>query len=100
MAQLRQEVDPAEVGLDGKALDRLDQHFAHYVDEGRLPGYLVSVARGGRVAHLTTYGHRDVAAGLPVETDTLWRIYSMTKPVTAVAVLQLVEDGRLSLDDP
>ncbi|WP_030615179.1 serine hydrolase domain-containing protein [Streptomyces fulvoviolaceus] len=100
MAQLRQEVDPGEVGLDVKALDRLDQHFAHYVDEGRLPGYLVSVSRGGRVAHLTTHGHRDLAAGLPVEADTLYRIYSMTKPVTAVAALLLVEEGRLSLDDP
>ncbi|MFJ9814850.1 serine hydrolase domain-containing protein [Streptomyces sp. NPDC101151] len=100
MAQLRQEVDPGEAGLDAGALHRLDRHFARYVDEGRLPGCLVSVARGGRVAHLTTHGHRDLAAGLPVETDTLWRIYSMTKPVTAVAVLQLVEEGRLSLDDP
>ncbi|MFE0515347.1 serine hydrolase domain-containing protein [Streptomyces sp. NPDC058964] len=100
MAQLRQEVDPGEVGLDAKALDRLDQYFARHVDEGRLPGYLVALARGGRVAHLTTYGHRDIAAGLPVEPDTLWRIYSMTKPVTAVAVLLLVEEGRLSLDDP
>ncbi|MFF5140538.1 serine hydrolase domain-containing protein [Streptomyces sp. NPDC013157] len=100
MAQLRQEVDPGEVGLDVKALDRLDQHFAHYVDEGRLPGYLVAVARGGRVAHLTAQGHRDRAAGLPVEADTIWRVYSMTKPVTAVAVLLLMEDGLLSLDDP
>ncbi|MGW4733880.1 serine hydrolase domain-containing protein [Streptomyces shenzhenensis] len=100
MAQLRQEVDPDEAGLDPKALDRLDQYFAHYVDEGRLPGYLVSVARGGRVAHLTAHGHRDRAAGLPVEPDTLWRIYSMTKPVTAVAALLLMEEGRLSLDDP
>ncbi|MGV9559369.1 serine hydrolase domain-containing protein [Streptomyces sp. NPDC003401] len=100
MAQLRQQVDPHEVGLDGKALDRLDQHLAHYVDEGRLPGFLVSVARGGRVAHLTAHGRRDIAAGLPVESDTLWRIYSMTKPVTSVAALMLVEEGRLSLDDP
>ncbi|MEU0076058.1 serine hydrolase domain-containing protein [Streptomyces sp. NPDC006332] len=100
MAQLRQEVDPREVGLDAKALDRLDQHVAHHVDEGRLPGFLVAVARGGRVAHLTTHGHRDIAAGLPVEPDTLWRIYSMTKPVTSVAALLLVEEGRLSLDDP
>ncbi|MGW1957255.1 serine hydrolase domain-containing protein [Streptomyces sp. NPDC001920] len=100
MALLRQEVEPGEAGLDAKALDRLDQHFAHHVDEGRLPGYLVALARGGRVAHLATYGHRDLAAGLPVEADTLWRIYSMTKPVTAVAALLLVEEGRLSLDDP
>ncbi|MFI5684206.1 serine hydrolase domain-containing protein [Streptomyces sp. NPDC051636] len=99
MAQLRQEVDPAEAGLDAKALDRLDQYVAHYVDEGRLPGFLVAVSRGGRVAHLTVHGHRDRAVGLPVEPDTLWRIYSMTKPVTAVAVLLLAEEGRLSLDD-
>lgn len=100
MAQLRQEADPGEAGLDAGALRRLDRHFARAVDEGRLPGFLVSVARGGRVAHLTAHGSRDVAAGLPVEPDTLWRIYSMTKPVTAVAALMLVEEGRLSLDDP
>ncbi|MGV9452092.1 serine hydrolase domain-containing protein [Streptomyces sp. NPDC003635] len=100
MAQLRQEVEPVEVGLDPKALDRLDQHFAHYVDEGRLPGFLVAVSRGGRVAHLTTHGLRDVAAGLPVTADTLWRIYSMTKPVTSVGALLLVEEGQLDLDDP
>ncbi|MFF1438821.1 serine hydrolase domain-containing protein [Streptomyces sp. NPDC058295] len=100
MALLRQEVDPSEVGLDAKALDRLDQHIAHFVDEGRLPGFLVSVSRGGRVAHLTAHGHRDIAAGLPVEADTLYRIYSMTKPVTSVAALILVEEGRLRLDDP
>ena len=100
MAQLRQDIDPDEAGLDAKALDRLDQYLAHFVDEGRLPGFLVSVARGGRIAHLTTHGRRDVAAWLPVETDTVWRIYSMTKPVTAVAALMLVEEGGLSLDDP
>ncbi|MFJ8110522.1 serine hydrolase domain-containing protein [Streptomyces sp. NPDC096132] len=100
MALLRQEVDPSEVGLDAKALDRLDQHVAHYVDEGRLPGFLVAVSRGGRVAHLTAHGRRDIAAGLPVEADTLYRIYSMTKPVTSVAALILMEEGRLRLDDP
>ncbi|WAZ25247.1 beta-lactamase family protein [Streptomyces cinnabarinus] len=100
MALLRQQVEPGEVGLDPKALDRLDQYFAHYVDEGRLPGFLVAVSRGGRVAHLTTHGLRDVAAARPVAADTLWRIYSMTKPVTSVAALLLVEEGRLGLDDP
>ncbi|WP_121750140.1 serine hydrolase domain-containing protein [Streptomyces sp. E2N166] len=99
-APLRQEVDPGAAGLDPKALDRLDLHFARQVDEGRLPGFLVAVARGGRIAHLTVHGRRDVAAGLPVAADTLWRIYSMTKPVTSVAALMLVEEGRLSLDDP
>ncbi|WP_053139787.1 serine hydrolase domain-containing protein [Streptomyces ambofaciens] len=100
MAPLRQEVDAGAAGLDPGALDRLDEHFAREVDEGRLPGFLVALARGGRVAHLTVHGRRDVAAGLPVTADTLWRIYSMTKPVTSVAALMLVEEGRLSLDDP
>lgn len=100
MAPLRQEIEPDEAGLDPKALARLDQHLAHLVDEGRLPGHLVAVARQGRVAHLTTYGRRDREAGLPVESDTLWRIYSMTKPVTSVAALMLVEEGRLALSDP
>ncbi|MGW1066551.1 serine hydrolase domain-containing protein [Streptomyces aureus] len=99
MGPLRQEVEPGSVGLDAGALDRLDRHFAALVDDGRLPGFLVAVARHGRVAHLTTYGTRDRAAGLPVERDTLWRIYSMTKPVTSVAALMLMEEGRLGLDD-
>ncbi|MET7271855.1 serine hydrolase domain-containing protein [Streptomyces flaveolus] len=100
MGPLRQETDPGAAGLDPGALDRLDRHFARLVDEGRLPGFLVALARGGRVAHLTVHGRRDVAAGLPVTAGTLWRIYSMTKPVTSVAVLMLMEEGRLSLDDP
>ncbi|MEU1203038.1 serine hydrolase domain-containing protein [Streptomyces sp. NPDC005813] len=100
MGHLRQEVEPGEAGLDGKALDRLDGHFAGLVDEGRLPGCLVALSRHGRVAHLTTYGLRDREAGLPVEDDTLWRIYSMTKPVTTVAALMLLDEGRLRLDDP
>ncbi|KPI14637.1 beta-lactamase [Actinobacteria bacterium OK074] len=100
MGHLRQEVEPSDVGLDDKAFARLDQYFAHEVDDGHLPGYLVAVSRHGKVAHLTTYGHRDRAAGLPVETDTLWRMYSMTKPVTSVAALTLLEEGVLGLDTP
>ncbi|MEU9288711.1 serine hydrolase domain-containing protein [Streptomyces sp. NPDC048275] len=100
MGHLRQEVEPSEAGLDAKALARLDQHFAHLVDDQRLPGYLVALSRHGRVAHLTAYGWRDREARLPVETDTLWRIYSMTKPVTSVAALMLLEEGHFRLDDP
>ncbi|MFF9220747.1 serine hydrolase domain-containing protein [Streptomyces viridosporus] len=100
MVALEQQVEPDEAGLDPGALERLDRHCARWVDEGRLPGFLLAVARGGRVAHLTTYGARDVAAGLPVRSDTLWRIYSMTKPVASVGALTLAEEGRLSLDDP
>ncbi|MFE1797549.1 serine hydrolase domain-containing protein [Streptomyces sp. NPDC059517] len=100
MDQLQQEVDPSEVGLDPAALDRLDRFFARRVNDGLLPGYLVSVSRHGRVAHLTSYGLRDREAGLPVTADTVWRLYSMTKPVASVAALMLHEEGLLGLDDP
>jgi CubicO group peptidase (beta-lactamase class C family) len=94
------EIDPADVGLDPGRLQRLDHHFGRYVDDGRLPGWLVAVARRGRLAHLSVYGQRDVEAGTPVETDTIWRIYSMTKPITAVAALALWEQGGFELNDP
>jgi CubicO group peptidase (beta-lactamase class C family) len=100
MTELKAEADPAEVGLDPERLDRIDQHFRRYVDDGRLPGWLITVSRNGRLAHVSAYGSRDVAAGLPVETDTLWRIYSMTKPITSVAAMMLYEEGAFELTDP
>ena len=100
MTELKAEADPAEVGLDPAGLDRLDRHFRRYVDDGRLPGWLLTVSRQGRLAHVSGYGLRDVEAGLPVETDTLWRIYSMTKPITSVAAMMLYEEGAFELADP
>jgi CubicO group peptidase (beta-lactamase class C family) len=100
MAEFTVEVEPEDVGLDTDRLDRIDRHFRRYVDDGKLPGWLISVARLGKVAHLSAYGRRDVEAGLPVETDTLWRIYSMTKPVTSVAAMMLYEEGAFELQDP
>jgi CubicO group peptidase (beta-lactamase class C family) len=100
MGGLQVEVDPAEVGFDQARLERIDRHFARYVDRGRLPGWLITVSRRGKLAHVSPYGHRDVAAGLPVEPDTLWRIYSMTKPITSVAAMMLYEEGALQLTDP
>ena len=100
VSELKVEVDPAEVGLDASRLRRIDTHFKRYVDDGRLPGWLLAVSRGGRVAHVARYGSRDIEAGLPVEADTLWRIYSMTKPVTSVATMMLYEEGAFELTDP
>jgi CubicO group peptidase (beta-lactamase class C family) len=94
------EVEAGQVGLDAGRLARIDRHFARYVDDGRLPGWLVLVARHGKVAHLAADGQRDLEAGLPVEPDTRFRIYSMTKPVTAVAAMQLYEEGAFALKDP
>jgi CubicO group peptidase (beta-lactamase class C family) len=100
MAELKAEADPAEVGFDPARLDRVDRHFRRYVDDGRLPGWLLVVSRHGRLAHVSGYGARDMEAGLPVETDTLWRIYSMTKPITSVAAMMLCEEGAFELTDP
>src|SRR5205085_2027740 len=71
------EVDPGEVGFDAERLARIDTHFQRYVDGGLLPGFLLSIARQGKVAHLHTYGLRDVEAGSPAGADldaccTLW----------------------------
>lgn len=92
-------VEPGQVGLDAAQLARLDRHFERYVDDGRLAGWHIVVARNGEVAHSTTYGQRDVTSGAPVTPDTLWRIYSMTKPVTSVAAMMLWEEGRFELTD-
>ncbi|MET0324639.1 MAG: serine hydrolase domain-containing protein, partial [Ilumatobacteraceae bacterium] len=99
MGTLKTEIDPGAVGLDARRLARLDRHFARYVDDGLLPGWLVAVSRHGQLAHVSTYGQRDLEAGLPVETDTIWRIYSMTKPITAVAALVAFEQGLFELGD-
>lgn len=100
MADLKIEVDAREAGFAAERLERIDQHFAKYVDDGRLPGWLIAVARGGQVVHLSTYGKRDLESGAPVEVDTLWRIYSMTKPITSVAAMMLYEEGAFELKDP
>ena len=93
-------VSPASVGLNPKQLNRIAPHLNRYVDEGKLPGYLVMVARHGQPAYLRTYGLCDVENHKPVAEDTIFRIYSMTKPITSVAIMQLYERGLFQLDNP
>jgi CubicO group peptidase (beta-lactamase class C family) len=100
MSELKVEVDPAEVGFAQDRLQRLDSNFARYVDEGLLKGWLLTVSRHGKLAYVASNGQRDAEAGLPVEADTLWRIYSMTKPITSVATMMLYEEGAFELTDP
>ncbi len=100
MTGLPAPTDPAEVGFDPDRLHRLDRRLARWVDEGRLPGFLVTVARHGRLVHVARCGLRDVENGLPVTDDTRWRIFSMTKPVTSVAAMMLYEEGAFELSDP
>src|SRR3954453_17590524 len=97
---LAPETEPAELGFDAARLERIDRHFARYVDDGRLPGYLAVVARDGRVAHVASAGKRDLETGPTVEPGPLWRIYSMTKPITTVAAMLLWEEGAFELNDP
>ncbi|MFM7819497.1 MAG: serine hydrolase domain-containing protein [Actinomycetota bacterium] len=93
-------IDAKDVGLDAARLKKIDEHFNRYVDSGRLAGYAVAVARKGKVAHFGMYGHKDSETGTPITDDTMYRIYSMTKPVTSLALMMLVERGLLQLTDP
>ena len=91
---------PEDVGLSTPRLARVTQWMRRWVDSGRLPGLLVAVVRNDRLAYFETCGYRDVEAKRPVEPDTIYRIYSMTKPITTVAALMLYEEGCFQLDDP
>jgi len=90
----------AEHGFAADRLARIDRHLGGYVDDGRLAGWQLIVARDGAVVHDALRGMRDAEAGLPVTPDTIWRIYSMTKPVTSVAAMMLWEEGAFELTDP
>ena len=94
------DVDPEEQGFDPARLARIGRHFAAYVDNGKLPCWLVQVARGGDVVHRSGYGMGDIDAGRGVTEDTIFRIYSMTKPITSVAAMMLYEEGAFELKDP
>jgi CubicO group peptidase (beta-lactamase class C family) len=88
------------LGFDHGRLKRLDQYFARYVDDGELSGWQLAITRHGEVAHLAACGHRDREAGSPVADDTVWRIFSMTKPIASVAAMTLWEEGAFELTDP
>ena len=87
-------------GLSQERLQQISRLTARYVDAGRLPGTLTLVARRGHVAYLEANGLMDVEAGTPVARDTIFRIFSMSKPITSVALMTLYEDGHFQLDDP
>lgn len=91
---------PADVGMSGERLSRIRPAVQAYVDDGRLAGVMTMVARHGRVVHWEAVGMRDLEAGDALEPDDLFRVYSMTKPVTTVAAMILVEEGKVELDDP
>ncbi|WP_441278037.1 serine hydrolase domain-containing protein [Tardiphaga sp. 172_B4_N1_3] len=92
---------PEQVGMSTMALARVEAHLKQrYVDAGRLPGTRLLVYRRGEIVHSTAQGFADVERKAPVKDDTIFRIYSMTKPITTVAFMMLVEEGRVALDEP
>ena len=92
--------EPDEVGLSAERLERLSGIFQREIDRKRLPGVVTLVARRGKVAYCESLGVRDPASGVSMSQDTIFRIYSMTKPIVSVAVMMLLEQGRLQLSDP
>jgi len=93
-------VSPEQVGLSAARLSRISGWMKGWVDSGRLPGLLVGVMRRGELAFAETHGKADVERNKPVRPDTIYRIYSMTKPLTSTAIMMLYEEGRFQLDDP
>jgi CubicO group peptidase (beta-lactamase class C family) len=93
-------VKPEEVGLSSARLGRISDHLQRYIDAGKLAGTLTLVARRGRIAYVEPQGHLEVERRRPVTLDSIFRIYSMTKPIASVGLMMLWEQGRFLLDDP
>jgi CubicO group peptidase (beta-lactamase class C family) len=91
---------PEKVGLSSERLARLDRFVHAQVDAGRTPGAVTMIVRHGKVVHVDAYGVADVATGRRTAKDDLFRLYSMTKPITTVALLMLYEEGKFQLSDP
>lgn len=93
-------VPPEEVGLSSARLERIDRVIQGYVDRKEAAGAVGLVARRGKIAYLKSWGDQDRQAGTAMSDDTIFRIYSMSKPITAVAVMMLYEEGYFTLNDP
>src|ERR1700674_3885316 len=91
---------PESGGISSQRLERLTRTMQQTVDNGELAGVVVLIARKGKLVYQKTFGMQDKAKGVPMAADSIFRIYSMTKPVVTVAAMILVEEGRLSLDEP
>ena len=95
-----QRAAPEDVGMSSDRLTRLHNGMQQLVDDGLLAGITTMLARRGKVVDFRTYGHRDIEAGALMEEDAIFRIYSMSKPITGVALMTLYEEGKFRLSDP
>jgi CubicO group peptidase (beta-lactamase class C family) len=91
---------PESVGLSGERLAQIGKVFGAEVDQGRLPGAVVAVARRGKLVYFEALGYQDKPADKKMQKDSIFRVYSMTKPWTSLAAMMLVEDGKIQLTDP
>lgn len=91
---------PEKVGMSSERLQRLSTGMQSLVDQGKLAGVVTVVSRHGKVVHFNAAGKRDIAANAPMKKDDIFRIYSMTKPITGVAMMMLFEEGKWQLNDP
>src|SRR5262245_10966605 len=94
------EAAPEDAGMSSAGLGRVSKLVQRYVDAGRIPGGISAVVRHGRLVHFETYGSMDDEAGKEMQPDTIFRIYSMTKPIASIALMMLYEEGAFLLDDP
>ena len=91
---------PEDVGLSSERLGRVTRWMEKMIGDGKLAGMIIAVARRGSTVYLECRGHMDLAAKKPMTEDTIFRIYSMTKPLTSTAIMMLYEENRFHLDDP
>jgi CubicO group peptidase (beta-lactamase class C family) len=91
---------PAEAGLSPAGLARIDAYIKNEIATEKIPGALMMIERHGKLGYYANFGVRDPATKAPMSDDTIFRIYSMSKPVTSVAAMMLVEEGKLMLDEP
>ena len=94
------EVAPEEVGMSSKRLAFIDAAMNKAVESGELPGAVVFIARGGKLAYAKSFGWQDKEKKIPMRTDSIFRLYSMTKPIVSVAAMMLVEEGKIGLQEP
>ena len=94
------EAAPEDVGMSTPGLRNVSRLVQRYIDEGKLPGAISLVARRGKVVHFETHGEMDAERHTPMRSDTIFRFYSMTKPIASVGLMLLYEEGRFQLEDP
>ena len=94
------ESSPEDAGMSSDRLSRLSDSMQQLIDEGRLAGMTTMIARHGKIVHFETYGYRDLEVKDAMTKDTIFRIYSMSKPITGVALMMLYEEGKFNLSDP